>query len=230
MLGILASLAVGTLLIGALKDVLDRPRPGAEFLTPGEGSFPSGHVGNTILNATAIWLLWTGRGARLWPRPLGWLVITVVFGIVAAARVYGRRHWPSDAAAALAIGGAYAALALLHPDPRWRIAATAFGAVLTGAGLLAAASGAKTRFPREPPQVVRSPSCGSPSATPRSRGRCTACGARGEPGPVRRTAWLRAPVGTVDLPAGLGPVGEVRVVARPRGDGRTATVRVCAWR
>ena len=29
-LGILASLAVGTLLIGALKDVLDRPRPGAE--------------------------------------------------------------------------------------------------------------------------------------------------------------------------------------------------------
>jgi len=55
-LGILASLAVGTLLIGALKDVLDRPRPGAEFLTPGGGSFPSGHVGNTILNATAIGL------------------------------------------------------------------------------------------------------------------------------------------------------------------------------
>ena len=167
---------MGTLLIGALKDVFDRPRPGAEFLTPGGGSFPSGHVGNTILNATAIWLLWTGRGARLWPRPLGWLVVTVALGIVAAARVYGRRHWPSDAAAALAIGGAYAALAMLHPDPRWRLAATAFGAVLTGAGLLAAASGARIPFLPGRPRVVRLPCSGSPSATPRHRGPCAVCG------------------------------------------------------
>ena len=46
---------------------------------------------------------------------------------------------------------------------------------------------------------------------------------------MRRTAWLRARVGTVDLPAGLGPVDEVRVVARPRGDeanGDCARLRV----
>ena len=228
-LGILASLAVGTLLIGALKDVLDRPRPGAEFLTPGGGSFPSGHVGNTILNATAIWLLWTGRGARLWPRPLGWLVITVVFGIVAAARVYGRRHWPSDAAAALAIAGAYAALAMLHPDPRWRIAATAFGAVLTGAGLLAAASGAKIPFPAGTAAGRATPILRLTFGDAQEQGALHGVWARGEPDPVRRTAWLRAPVGTVDLPAGLGPVAEVRVVARSRGEdanGACARLRV----
>lgn len=228
-LGILVSLAVGTLLIGALKDVLDRPRPGAEFLTPGGGSFPSGHVGNTILNTTAVWLLWTGRGARPWPRPLGWLVATVVFGIVAAARVYGRRHWPSDAMAALAIAGAYAALAMLHPDTRWRVAATAVGVMLTGTGLLAAASGAKIPFPAGTAAGRAAPVLRLTFGDAWGQGALHGGWTDGEPDPVRRTAWLRAPVGTVDLPGGLGPVGEVRVVARPRSEetnGACAHLRV----
>jgi hypothetical protein len=40
---VLAALGAGVLLVGGLKDFLDRPRPGAEFLDPGGGSFPSGH-------------------------------------------------------------------------------------------------------------------------------------------------------------------------------------------
>ena len=42
---VLAALAVGVLLTGSLKDFLDRPRPGAEFLAPGDcqrGNQPRG--------------------------------------------------------------------------------------------------------------------------------------------------------------------------------------------
>ena len=111
-----------------------------------------------------------------------------------------RRHWPSDAAAALAIGGAYAALALLHPDPRWRLAATAFGAMLTGAGLLAAASGTKVPFPAGTAPSRATPILRLTFGDAQEQGALHGVWARGEPDPVRRTAWLRAPVGTVDLP------------------------------
>ena len=220
--GILVSLAVGTLLIGALKDVLDRPRPGAEFLAPGGGSFPSGHVGNTVLNAAAVWLLWTGRGARPWPRALGWLVGAAVIGIVAAARVYGRRHWPSDVAGAVAVGGAYAALAMLHPDARWRVAATVVGLVLAGGGLLAAATGTKIVCPAGSAAGRAAPLLHLAFGDAQGQGALHGAWALGDPDPLRRTAWLRAPVGTVDLPGIAQPVGEVRVVARPRSDETTA--------
>jgi membrane-associated phospholipid phosphatase len=217
-IGVLVSLAVGTLVIGALKDVFDRPRPGAEFLAPGGGSFPSGHVGNTILNAIAIWVLWTGRGTRPWPRALGWMVIGAVIGVVAAARVYGRRHWPSDVLAAVAIGGAYAALALLHPDARWRVAATVIGLVLSGAGRVAAAAGAKIPFPAGTAAGRAAPVAQLSVGDAQVQGALHGAWARGEPDPLRRTAWLRGPVGTVDLPGTAGPIGEVRVVARPRAE------------
>ena len=92
---ILATTGVGVILIGELKEFLDRPRPGAEFAGPSGASFPSGHVGNTVLVGIAVLALWYG-GA---PRPVGrrgWILLAIIATAVAAARVYGRRHWPSD--------------------------------------------------------------------------------------------------------------------------------------
>src|SRR4029453_18262136 len=65
--GIVAALVAGVVLIGELKELLDRPRPGAEFLGPTGASFPSGHVGNTVLNGLAVLSLWPG-GAPDRPR------------------------------------------------------------------------------------------------------------------------------------------------------------------
>src|SRR4030095_3267568 len=119
---VLAAAGVGVLLVGALKDVLDRPRPGAEFLVAGGGSFPSGHVANTVVTGLAILTLWSG-GARRGPRRRvaaelaaaravgarwgGGIVLAAALAISAAARIYERRHWPSDIVGAVAIAGAY---------------------------------------------------------------------------------------------------------------------------
>src|SRR5262249_57359355 len=79
---VLAAVTAGVLLVGTLKDILDRPRPGAEFLLPGGGSFPSGHVGNTVVNGIAILTLWWG-GVRAGSRRRGWLLLAAVPGGVA---------------------------------------------------------------------------------------------------------------------------------------------------
>jgi membrane-associated phospholipid phosphatase len=64
---ILATLGAGVILVGELKEFLDRPRPGAEFAGPSGASFPSGHVGNTVLVGIAVLALWYGGS----PRPVG---------------------------------------------------------------------------------------------------------------------------------------------------------------
>jgi membrane-associated phospholipid phosphatase len=213
---ILAAAGAGVLLVGALKDVLDRPRPGAEFLLPGGGSFPSGHVGNTAVNGLAILTLWWG-GARAGSRWSGWLVLATVLAIVAAARVYERRHWASDTFGAVAIAGGYGLLALRHPDPRWRVTATL--AAVTAAILLRGGASWGYKLPL-------------PAGTAASRGRFerVAFGTayergwlRGDwapaaPDPQRRSAWLKSDAGGVVLPVRDDGVDEVRLVVRPRND------------
>ena len=116
---ILATLGAGVILVGELKEFLDRPRPGAEFAGPSGASFPSGHVGNTVLVGIAVLALWYG-GA---PRPVGrrgWILLAITATAIAAARVYGRRHWPSDVVgtAALALG----IRSRRHAAPRFPVA------------------------------------------------------------------------------------------------------------
>jgi undecaprenyl-diphosphatase len=212
---VLAALGAGVLLIGALKDVLDRPRPGAEFLAPGGGSFPSGHVANTVLNGIAILTLWAG-GVRADSRWRGWVVLAVVTAIIATARIYGRRHWPSDTVGAVVIAGAYGLLAILHPDARWRTGSTLVGIALVVLVGVAVAHGHKVAFPAGSRASRAAPVERVAFGEAYENGWLHGDWSRGEPDPRRRTAWLLSESGEIVLPAWPPIVDEVRVVARSR--------------
>jgi membrane-associated phospholipid phosphatase len=213
---VLAALGVGLLLVGALKDVLDRPRPGAEFLLPGGGSFPSGHVGNTMVNGLAILTLWWG-GARAGSRWRGWLIFAAAVAIVAAARVYERRHWPSDVIGATAIGGAYGLLAIRHPDPRWRATTTLLGLAVVVLAQAAVSHGIKVAFPAGT-EASRGTLERLAFGTAYERGWLRGDWAIDNPDALRRSAWLKSDAGEVVLPPQDRRVDEVRLVARPRND------------
>src|SRR5262249_46852236 len=211
---VLAAVTAGVLLVGTLKDILDRPRPGAEFLLPGGGSFPSGHVGNTVVNGIAILTLWWG-GVHAGSRRRGWLLLAAVLAVV-AARVYERRHWPSDTFGAVAIAGAYGLLAIRHPDPRWRVATILAGFTLVVLAQVAIARGLKVDLPAG--------SRASRGTTERlavgpalDRGRLRGEWERDAPDPNRPSAWLLSDDGSIVLPPG-DHFDEVRLVARPRAD------------
>ena len=213
---VLAATGAGVLLVGALKDFLDRPRPGAEFLLPGGGSFPSGHVGNTVVNGVAILTLWWG-GVRAGSRLRGWIVLATVLAVIAGARIYERRHWPSDALGAVAVAGAYGLFALRHPDPRWRAAATLVGLTLAIAAQSAVARGWKVPFPAGS-AASRGQLERLPFGTAYEEGWLRGDWALDAPDPHRRSAWLRSDAGAVVLPPLEHGVDEVRLVARPRSD------------
>ena len=212
---ILAAVGVGVLLVGTLKDILDRPRPGAEFLVPGGGSFPSGHVGNTMVNGVAILTLWWG-GARAGSRRWGWLLLGAVVAIVAAARVYERRHWPSDTLGAVAIAGAYGLLALRHPDARWRVGTILVGLTVVILAEVAIARGFKVSLPAGS-RASRGTTEQLAFGAAFDQGRLRGDWERDAPDPQRRSAWLLSDDGEIVLPTG-GRFDEVRLVARPRND------------
>src|SRR5262249_3021232 len=119
---------------------------GAEFLGPGGGSFPSGHVANTVLAGLAALTLWSGG----WPvrvRWRAWMMLATALVVVSAARVYARRHWASHTVGALAIGSAYGVLALLEPDSRRRTVTLALGLMLAGLTHVAASHRIKVPLP-----------------------------------------------------------------------------------
>jgi len=214
-LRVLAALGTGALLIGALKDFLDRPRPGAEFLVSWGGSFPSGHVANTVLNGITILTLWSGVTPPR-ARWRGSLVLAVAVAIVALARVYGRRHWASDTVGAVAVAGAYGVLAMLHPDIRWRTATTAIGLLLAGLAHVAASAGLKVPFPAGSAASRQAPVERIAFGSAYEQGRLRGDWALDAPDPERHSAWLRSGSGEVSLPDPPRDADEVRIVARPR--------------
>ncbi len=105
----LAATAAAGLANDTLKLLVGRTRPklffehGPTGLMPGNlgaefQSFPSGHSAMAFAVATVLW--------TLWPRHVAAYYLVAL--LVAAARVLGGAHWPSDAVAGAALGVAVA--------------------------------------------------------------------------------------------------------------------------
>lgn len=211
---VLLALGSGTFAVGVLKHFVQRARPAAEVLDLAGGSFPSGHVANTVLLAMALWALWRVRGALRVPV---WSGLVTVIAVVATARVYEGRHWPSDVLCSASLASAYGLLAIGHPDRRWRLRTTVL--VFVGAGVLGllAREGVHLGLPSGPlhadslvATVTFTAAC---EATRLGAGwSCPATSAS------HAGAWLRARSGVVSFSAPEGPVERLRVVMRPAVD------------
>jgi membrane-associated phospholipid phosphatase len=219
----LAALGVGVVLIGELKEFLRRPRPGAEVLGPGGASFPSGHVGNTVLVGIAVLALWYGGT----PKRRGWILLAVVTTTVAAARVYGRRHWPSDVTGTAALAVGYGCLAMLHPDRRWRGLVTAAALVALGAVHVASRHGITIAIPAGTVASRRVPVTRIDFDAAYRTGLLRGSWSLDEADRQHRGVWLLAPTGEVGLGRVDAAVSELRLVLRPRidGEGRERSCR-----
>ena len=217
---ILATLGAGVILVGELKEFLHRPRPGAEFAGPSGASFPSGHVGNTVLVGIAVLALWYG-GA---PRPVGrrgWILLAITATAIAAARVYGRRHWPSDVVGTAALALGFGLVAMLHPDVRWRAGVGA--AALLGISLVHVAyrHGITVAIPAGTVASRRPPLEEIDFGAAYGGGLLHGTWSPDQSDPQRRAAWLRAPTGELALGRVDPAVSELRLVLRPHVDGAT---------
>jgi membrane-associated phospholipid phosphatase len=211
----LAVLGIGVVLVGELKEFLRRPRPGAEILGPTGASFPSGHVGNTVLVGMAVLVLWYGG----MPRRRGWLLLAVVTTAVAAARMYGRRHWPSDVVGTAALAVGYGCLVMLHPDRRWRLRFTAAALVTLGAVNMASRHGITIAIPAGTVASRRAPVTQIDFDWAYRTGLLRGSWSPDEADRQHHGVWLLTPTGEVGLGRVDAAVSELRLVLRPRNDG-----------
>jgi membrane-associated phospholipid phosphatase len=218
---VLASLAAGCGLFDVLKDVVDRQRPGAEFLNAVGESFPSGHVANTLLLGVAILALWPRR-----LRVTAAVAVAVVVGVVAAARVYEGRHWPSDVLCTASLALAYALPAFFLPHPRWRAVLTGGAIALSGVLLVAARRGLHVTVPAAPMPTASSVLRTLPFGVAEREGRLGGAWTVDAADRRRSSAWLNAASGTVALGAVDGTTTMLRLVARPYPRGESAH---CRW-
>jgi membrane-associated phospholipid phosphatase len=102
-----AALAAATLLASALKDVVERPRPGGALalVEPGGYAMPSSHALQAAALSVAVVV-----ALRLGPA-LGRAAVVGVVGLVVAANavlgvllVYLGTHWPTDVLAGWVVG------------------------------------------------------------------------------------------------------------------------------
>ena len=94
---------------------VQRPRPHVRHLgtTPATYSWPSGHVGATLVLYGGIALMITLTTRRLLPRFLAWTVAAAVTTCVGLSRVYRGEHHPTDAIAGLVLGAGALLTAML---------------------------------------------------------------------------------------------------------------------
>ena len=118
---------------GLFKAMLLVPRPRAHDLLRVTASygFPSGHALVTLVTCgTAVWLL---RPRRREVRVLVTFGVWLLALSAGASRVILNAHWPSDVAAALALGGLWLlVLPVIAGAPLWRPADSAPDIVPTG--------------------------------------------------------------------------------------------------
>jgi membrane-associated phospholipid phosphatase len=221
---VLAAALAGVLLVEALKDWVHRLRPWAEFLNGPGHSFPSGHVANVVLAGAAFLALWSGRPGRR-PGGLACAVLAALVALVAFARVYAGRHWPTDVTGTALLFGAYVGLAFWHPSARWRMA-TAGGAVLVSLVLFAAAvTGHRLRLPPGDLTLGTPPVLRVAFGAARRAGDLRGDWAGDTPSRKRDVAWLRGSEGALDLGRVAGPVDEIRVVLRQHPGGESVRCR-----
>ncbi len=108
------AIVANALINGFFKGAFGRRRPfvneqtpnvfgvGKGFNTPGRTSFPSGHTSSSFAFATAATVVLRQRSPRV-ARVAGPALFTAAT-LVAGARVYGARHWPSDVVAGATVG------------------------------------------------------------------------------------------------------------------------------
>lgn len=222
----LAALGIGVILIGELKEFLRRPRPGAEVLGPDGASFPSGHVGNTVLVGIAVLALWYGGT----PKRRGWILLAVVTTTVAAARVYGRRHWASDVIGTAALGVGYGCLAILHPNHRWRTVAAAVALLVLGAVHAGSRHGVTIAIPAGTLASRRVPVAQIDFDSAYQTGLLRGSWSPDEADPAHHGVWLLAPTGEVGLGQVDAAVSELRLVLRPRIGGAGRDCACCRLR
>jgi undecaprenyl-diphosphatase len=118
---LIASFALAKILISLGWQIWQRPRPlfveGGIGVPDVNGSFPSGHVAQTIVAYGLLTWFWMRASRSVGERAIAWLpaFLIVVFTVVGRLRVGA--HWPSDIVAGLLIGSALLA-ALVITD--WR--------------------------------------------------------------------------------------------------------------
>jgi undecaprenyl-diphosphatase len=111
-------LVVGTLIVflgvNALKDAIDRPRPGGGLVEARGFSFPSGHAAQAVIYiwaAATVGLRLRPGTARVTALVLGGVALTALVGL---SRVYLHVHYLSDVSAGWALGvSAYTMCALV---------------------------------------------------------------------------------------------------------------------
>lgn len=121
---LLGTATVGaTLLSLVLKSIFDRPRPpevtwGTHVVT---SSFPSGHATSAIVVYATIAYLVARLQRRWWARAVTLALAALAILLIAASRLFLGVHYPTDVAAGLAIGLAWAGfcMALLEAVQRF---------------------------------------------------------------------------------------------------------------
>lgn len=112
---LLGTATVGaTLLSLVLKAIFHRPRPpeltwGTHVVT---SSFPSGHATSAIVVYATIAYLVARLQRRRWARVTTLALATVAILLIAASRLFLGVHYPTDVAAGLAVGLAWAAFCM----------------------------------------------------------------------------------------------------------------------
>lgn len=87
---------VSFLVVQALKNIFDRPRPEEILIMIDTGSFPSGHVANAATVAVTLAIIFRRRWL--------WVLAVVYTVLMALSRTYLGAHWVSDTIGGVFVG------------------------------------------------------------------------------------------------------------------------------